>query len=110
MLLTVFSIVGLGILITSLTGAEETATMILMTLLFPMMFFSGVFFPLQLMPSYMQVIAQFFPLTHAVTALRRVVVLGAGIAAISTDVIILFCFGFVFLLAALFVFEWAMKR
>lgn len=110
LLLTVFSIVGLGILITSLTGTEETATMIMMSLLFPMMFFSGVFFPLQLMPSFMQVIAQFFPLTHAVTALRRVVVLGAGISAISTDVIILFGFGIVLLLVALVAFEWAMKR
>ena len=110
LLLTVFSIVGLGILITSLAGTEETATMIMMSLLFPMMFFSGVFFPLQLMPSFMQVIAQFFPLTHAVTALRRVVVLGAGISAISTDVIILFGFGIVLLLVALVAFEWAMKQ
>jgi ABC-2 type transport system permease protein len=110
LLLTVFSIVGLGILVTSLAGTEETATMIMMSLLFPMMFFSGVFFPLQLMPSFMQVIAQFFPLTHAVTALRRVVVLGAGISAISTDVIILFGFGIVLLLVALVAFEWAMKR
>lgn len=110
LLLTVFSIVGLGILITALTNTEETATMILMSIVFPMMFFGGVFFPLQLMPSYMQVIAQFFPLTHSVTALRRVVVLGAGIAAISTDVVILFSFGMVFLLAAFVVFEWAMKR
>ena len=110
LLLTVFSIVGLGILITSLAGTEETATMIMMSLLFPMMFFSGVFFPLQLMPSFMQVIAQFFPLTHAVTALRRVVVLGAGISAISADVIILFGFGIVLLLVALVAFEWAMKQ
>ena len=110
LLLTVFSIVGLGILVTSLAGTEETATMIMMSLLFPMMFFSGVFFPLQLMPSFMQVIAQFFPLTHAVTALRRVVVLGAGISAISTDVIILFGFGIVLLLVALVAFEWAMKQ
>jgi ABC-2 type transport system permease protein len=110
LLLTVFSIVGLGILITSLTGTEETATMIMMSLLFPMMFFSGVFFPLQLMPSFMRVIAQFFPLTHAVNALRRVVVLGAGISAISTDVLILFGFGIIVLLVALVAFEWAMKR
>jgi ABC-2 type transport system permease protein len=110
LLLTVFSIVGLGILITSLTGTEETATMIMMSLLFPMMFFSGVFFPLQLMPSFMRVIAQFFPLTHAVNALRRVVVLGAGISAISTDVLILFGFGIILLLVALVAFEWAMKQ
>jgi ABC-2 type transport system permease protein len=110
LLLTVFSIVGLGILITSFTSTEETASMVMMTITFPMMFLSGVFFPLQQMPEFMQVIAKFLPLTYAVTALRRVVVLGVGIPAISTDIIILFGFGAVLLFIALMVFERAMKR
>lgn len=110
LLLSVFSLVGLGILITSFASTEETATMIMMTLTFPMMFLSGVFFPLQQMPQFMQVIAQFLPLTYAVSALRRVVVLGAGVPAISTDIIILFGFGIVLLSVALFSFERAMKR
>lgn len=110
LLLTVFSIVGLGILITSFTSTEETASMAMMTITFPMMFLSGVFFPLQQMPDFMQVIAKFLPLTYAVTALRRVVVLGVGIQAISTDIVVLFGFGTVLLLIALLVFERAMKR
>lgn len=110
LLLTVFSIVGLGILITSFTSTEETATMIMMTLTFPMMFLSGVFFPIQQMPQFMQVIAQFLPLTYAVSALRRVVVLGVGVQAISTDIIILFGFGVILLSVALLAFERAMKR
>ena len=57
LLLCVFSFVGLGILITSFTENEETATMVMMTLMFPMMFLSGVFFPMQEMPWYMQDIA-----------------------------------------------------
>jgi ABC-2 type transport system permease protein len=70
----VFSFVGLGILITSFTESEENATMIMMALMFPMMFLSGVFFPLQQMPWYMQDIAHFLPLTYATTALRKVMV------------------------------------
>jgi ABC-2 type transport system permease protein len=84
--------------------------MIMMTITFPMMFLSGVFFPLQQMPEFMQIIAKFLPLTYAVSALRRVVVLGAGIPAISSDIIILFGFGAVLLSIALIVFERAMKR
>ena len=110
LLLGVFSLVGLGILITSFTSTEETATMIMMTLTFPMMFLSGVFFPISQMPQFMQVIAQFLPLTYAISALRKVVVLGVGIPAISTDIIILFGFGIVLLSAALLAFERAMKR
>ena len=110
LLLGVFSLVGLGILITSFTSTEETATMIMMTLTFPMMFLSGVFFPISQMPQFMQVIAQFLPLTYTISALRQVVVLGAGVPEISRDIIILFGFGIVLLSAALLAFERAMKR
>lgn len=105
MLLSVFSFVGLGILITSSMSTEETANMVMMSLMFPMMFLSGVFFPLQQMPQFMQIIARFLPLTYAVTALRRVVVLGAGVPSIATDIVILFGFGIVLLSVALVMFE-----
>ena len=109
-LLTVFSFVGLGILITSFTENEETATMVMMTLMFPMMFLSGVFFPLQQMPWYMQGLAQFLPLTYATTALRKVMVLGADIPAVSTEVLILLTFGIVLLAIAVPMFRKAMSR
>ena len=109
-ILTVFSFVGLGILITSFTENEETATMVMMTLMFPMMFLSGVFFPLQQMPWYMQDIAHFLPLTYATTALRKVMVLGAGVSAITTELAILLAFGCVLLLVAVPMFKKAMSR
>jgi len=109
-LLTVFSFVGLGILITSFTENEETATMVMMTLMFPMMFLSGVFFPLQQMPWYMQGIAHFLPLTYATTALRKVMVLGADIPAVGTEILILVGFGIVLLLIAVPMFKRAMSR
>jgi len=105
MLLSVFSFVGLGILITSFMSTEETANMVMMSFMFPMMFLSGVFFPLQQMPQFMQIIARFLPLTYAVTALRRVVVLGAGVPSIATDIVILFGFGIILLSVALVMFE-----
>jgi ABC-2 type transport system permease protein len=109
-LLTVFSFVGLGILITSFTENEETATMVMMTLMFPMMFLSGVFFPLQQMPWYMQGIAHFLPLTYATAALRKVMVLGADIPAVGTEILILVGFGIVLLLIAVPMFKRAMCR
>ena len=110
LLLTVFSFVGLGILITSFTEKEETATMVMMTFMFPMMFLSGVFFPIQQMPWYMQDIAYCLPLTYATTALRKVVVLGAGVSAIFTELSILIVFGIVMLLVAVPMFKKAMSR
>jgi ABC-2 type transport system permease protein len=109
-ILTVFSFVGLGILITSFTDKEETATMVMMTLMFPMMFLSGVFFPLQQMPGYMQTFAHFLPLTYATTALRKVMVLGADIPAVATEITILVGFGVILLMIAVPMFKRAMSR
>ena len=60
---------------------------------FPMLFLSGVFFPIQLMPTVMQYISKAIPLTYAITALRKVMVLGASINAVRSELIILAIFG-----------------
>jgi ABC-2 type transport system permease protein len=109
-LLTVFSFVGLGILITSFSEREETATMVMMTLMFPMMFLSGVFFPIQQMPWYMQDLSNILPLTYASNAMRKVMVLGADVGAISSEIIILAIFGIVLLAIAVPLFKRAMNR
>jgi ABC-2 type transport system permease protein len=110
LLLGVFSFVGLGIVITSFTKDQETAQMLMMTLMFPMMFLSGVFFPIQQMPWYMQDISKALPLTYASGALRKVMVLGAGIPQITTELIVLIGFGIVMIAIALPVFRRMMAR
>ncbi|HTY75776.1 MAG TPA: ABC transporter permease [Candidatus Nanoarchaeia archaeon] len=110
LLLGVFSFVGLGIVITSFTKDQETAQMLMMTLMFPMMFLSGVFFPIQTMPWYMQDISKFLPLTYASQALRKVMVLGAGIPAISTELTVLIVFGAIMTAIAVPVFRRMMTR
>jgi ABC-2 type transport system permease protein len=110
LLLGVFSFVGIGIVITSFAKDQETATMLMMTLMFPMMFLSGVFFPIQQMPWYMQDISKVLPLTYASQALRKVMVLGADIPAISTELTILIVFGVVMTAIALPVFKRMMTR
>jgi ABC-2 type transport system permease protein len=110
LLLGVFSFVGLGIVITSFTKDQETAQMLMMTIMFPMMFLGGVFFPIQQMPWYMQDISKFLPLTYVSDALRKVMVLGAGIPAISTELIVLIAFGVVMTAIAVPVFRRMMTR
>jgi ABC-2 type transport system permease protein len=110
LLLGVFSFVGLGVVITSFAKDQETAMMLMMTLMFPMMFLSGVFFPIQQMPWYMQAVSKFLPLTYASTALRKVMVLGAGIPAIATELTVLIVFGVIMTAIAVPVFRRAMTR
>jgi len=110
LLLGVFSFVGLGIVITSFTKDQETASMLMMTLMFPMMFLSGVFFPIQQMPWYMQDISKALPLTYAADALRKVMVLGAGVSDITTQLTVLIVFGVVMIAIAVPVFRREMTR
>jgi ABC-2 type transport system permease protein len=110
LLLGVFSFVGLGVVITSFAKDQETAMMLMMTLMFPMMFLSGVFFPIQQMPWYMQGVSKFLPLTYASTALRKVMVLGAGIPEIATELTVLIIFGVIMTAIAVPVFRRAMTR
>jgi len=110
LLLGVFSFVGFGVVITSFAKDQETAMMLMMTLIFPMMFLSGVFFPVEQMPWYMQGISKFLPLTYAATALRKVMVLGAGVSMITTELAVLIGFGVLMTTIAVPVFRRAMTR
>ena len=110
LILGVFAFVGLGIVITSVAKDQQTAQMLLMTISFPMMFLSGVFFPIQQMPWYMQDVSKILPLTYEAQALRQVMVLGAGISDITTELIVLIVFGAVMMAIAVPVFRRLMTR
>ena len=110
LLLGVFSFVGLGIVLTSFAKDQQTAAMLMTTLMFPMMFLSGVFFPIQQMPWYMQDVAHLLPLTYATSALRKVMVLGASVPDITTELTILIVFGAIMTAIAVPVFRRAMTR
>jgi ABC-2 type transport system permease protein len=110
LLLGVFSFVGLGVALTSLAKDQETASMMLMAIMFPMMFLSGIFFPVKMMPGFMQTISSFLPLTYASDAMRKVMVLGAGVPQIATNLIVLIVFGIVMLAIAVPLFRKMMTR
>jgi len=110
LLLCVFSFVGLGIVLTSFTKDQETAVMLMTTIMFPMMFLSGVFFPVEQMPWYMQSLSNCLPLTYVAGALRKVMVLGADVSMISTELAILIGFGTVMIAIAVPVFKRAMTQ
>ena len=110
LLLGVFSFVGLGVVLTSFARDQETAVMIMTTIMFPMMFLSGVFFPVEQMPWFMQTISKALPLTYVADALRKVMVLGADLSALTTELSILIVFGVVMTAIAVPVFKRAMTR
>ena len=110
LILGIFSFVGLGILVSASAAEQETATQILFMFQFPMLFLSGVFFPIQQMPKIMQQISHLVPLTYAIEALRKVMILGAGFTDIRTELIILFSFGLITLAIAMPLFRRMITR
>ncbi|WGM88796.1 MAG: ABC transporter permease [Candidatus Bathyarchaeum tardum] len=110
LLLGVFSFVGLGVVLTSFAKDQETAVMMMTTIMFPMMFLSGVFFPIEQMPWFMQTISKFLPLTYVADSLRKVMVLGADIPALTSELSILIVFGIAMIAIAVPIFKRAMTR
>ena len=110
LLLGIFSFVGLGILVSSLASEQETATQLLFMFQFPMLFLSGTFFPILLMPVFMQKIAYFIPLTYAINALRKDMVLGAGFPEIHTELLVLALFGAITLFISVPIFKRVIAR
>jgi ABC-2 type transport system permease protein len=110
LLLTVFSFIGIGIMVSALASQQETAMTIMMTLTFPMIFLSGALFPVQQMPVVMQWISRGLPLTYAVAALRKCVVLGTGISGMMTEIWVMLGFGVIFTVIAIPVFNRAITR
>ena len=96
LILTVLCFVGFGIMISARVNSQEDYTQIVMPFTMPMMFVSGVFYPLETMPWIFQKIAYIFPLTYANDALRAVMLKGAGLGDIWIDVAALLAFTLLF--------------
>ncbi len=110
LLLGIFSFIGIGIMAISMSGDQASSTMIVNLLMFPMMFLGGIFYPIQQMPWFMQVISQVIPLTYAADAMRKIMLLNAGIGDVMTQIIILVAFGVVTMAIAVPLFRRSMTR
>ena len=104
LILGIFGFLGLGLLVTALTKDQETSQLLLNLVFFPMLFLSGVLYPLQELPAFVADIAKVLPLTYGVQAFRQVVVFNAPIGSVWPSMLILFLFGAVSLAIAVPVF------
>jgi lipooligosaccharide transport system permease protein len=68
--LTGLAFAGLGLVMTSLSPSYDFFMYYFTLAVTPMMLASGVFFPLQQLPAWLQTVAQVLPLTHAVALVR----------------------------------------
>jgi ABC-2 type transport system permease protein len=80
---------ALGYVIASFARTEEAANGVTQVVQVPMMFLSGVFFPIALMPDWMQSVARLLPLTYLADALRQTMVGGSPFVPLSLCVAVL---------------------
>ena len=71
-LLLALSLSGFGILVATRMRSQQGFQMVMQLLIFPLIFLSGVFFPVDNVSPWLQVIAKINPLTYGVDAVRQV--------------------------------------
>lgn len=76
---------GLGIIIGSFMRSQEGFQMVLQILVFPMVFLAGVFYPVDTLPVWMEILSKSNPVTYGVDAIRQVF-LGSDPAAAGLGV------------------------
>lgn len=88
-LLGALTFIALGYVIASFARSEEAANGITQVVQVPMMFLSGIFFPIALMPDWMKGIATILPLTYLGDALRQTMVGGSPFVPLAVGLTIL---------------------
>lgn len=110
LVLGTLSFLGIGIMATTIAKEQESAQYILGFLQFPMMFLSGVLFPIEQMPLPLQYVSKVLPLTYAVDALRKVMVLGVGIEGVFVQLLILVILSVVTIAVGVPLFDRAVRK
>ena len=86
--LAVFAFGGIGMILTRVAKEAESAAAAADVIMFPMMFLSGSFFPLEMMPGFLQTIARILPLYYVNEGLRAAMVSVDNVAALHNSTII----------------------
>ena len=88
--------VGFGIMLSARTSTQEDYAQISLPFSMPMMFVSGVFYPIETMPWILQKLAYIFPLTYLNNAMRGIMLKGQTLGDVWLDLVVLLGFTLLF--------------
>jgi ABC-type multidrug transport system permease subunit len=100
------SLTALGLVIASRGTSEEFANGLLNFITWPMMFLSEVWFSLEGAPRWVKAFSDMLPLTHLLSAVRKIMNDGAALADVQFELFALFGFTLLFLLVGASLFSW----
>ncbi len=105
----VFMFTSLGVLSGSVAKTEEGASVIGNIITFPMMFLSGTFFPISIMPGWLQTVAHVLPLYYVIDGLNSVM-LYTNLSAAFTDIVIAGVLALVLFIISYLSFNWKEEK
>lgn len=100
------SLCSIGLVLAARGTSEEFTSGVLNFITWPMMFLSEVWFSLEGSPGWVQKLSLLFPLTHLLTAARKVINEGATLWEVQMECWILVIFSLVLLSLAAKLFSW----
>jgi ABC-2 type transport system permease protein len=103
-----FLFTSAGMLLGSVSKDAESASAIANAIGFPMMFLSGSFFPVELMPDFLQVVAKGMPMTYLNNAFRDTMLFNNDVSALA-NMGILLAIGAVLFIAGSKLMSWKEK-
>jgi len=101
---------GMGFTISGFANTVETVPAIANLIVFPMLFLGGTFFPIDTMPTWLQHVANYLPLTYLSTAMREVMLNGATFSEIQSNIWWMLAWAVALVAAANFSFSMEEKR
>jgi len=104
-LLSTMSVFSIGFLIASVAPNAKAATAIANLVYFPMLFLTGATIPVDIMPNWMQELAQFLPVTHVVKGMRGAWT-GVSFSEIMINIVVLIGITVVCLAISVKLFKW----
>jgi ABC-2 type transport system permease protein len=70
----------------------------------------GVYYPIEVLPGWLQILARFFPLTYSLDAMRRALLAGESLADLWREIAVLALFSVLLLPISLFAFRYAVRQ
>ena len=97
---------GFGFFISGVSKNQNVIPIYANLFMFPQYFLSGTFFPRSALPSFLQPILKFLPLTAVNDAMRNVAFEGASLASCWEQILILLVWGIIIYVVTAKVFKW----
>jgi ABC-2 type transport system permease protein len=105
-ILGTFTLISIGYFVVARARTVEAAQPIIQLVQFPMLFLSGIFWPIDIMPAFMRPIINAMPLTYLGDALRQIMVGATPFHPIWLDAAVLGAWLVVCMILAVKLFKW----